>query len=75
MIYANCYSNLHGEDRVRAIAAMQDDEEFDRWMEDFERRQAEMSKPTPKGGKVAVSKDDYFSMPGTVFKGSKNKES
>lgn len=61
MIYNGIMSNLFGKDREEAMAVIDDDEKFDKWREDFDRRkQAEASASPGKPGRVPIDKETYL---------------
>lgn len=62
-------TNLMGEDRADALSAMHDDQEFDRWQEEYERKRARMEANmgkqqagggSKKPGRVSVSKEEFL---------------
>lgn len=49
-----------GEDREDAVAALDDDEEFDRWMLHYQRKMQMQSKPKGQAG-MRISNEQYLS--------------
>jgi hypothetical protein len=58
MLYSNIISELIGEDREEAMAVMDDDAAFDRWMKRYEQQQKMASRS--KGKKTAVDQETYL---------------
>lgn len=52
-VYHGVMQNVIGEDREAAVAAMDNDEDFDRWMQEYQRSMQEKlrNKPGSKGGR------------------------
>jgi hypothetical protein len=62
-VYNGVYSNLIGEDRTDALAAIHDDVKFDKWMEKYEKERANRA-TTPagkgQGKKKVLDKEAYL---------------
>lgn len=57
MVYNGVYSHVMGEDRVDALKAIDDDEAFDRWQDNFSRKNDEITKgKKPRGTPVPKEK-------------------
>jgi hypothetical protein len=69
-LYHGVLANLYGDDREEAVAVMDNDNKFDKWLIAFERKQKTSSTPpaaTParsrsksRGKKVPIDKDKYL---------------
>lgn len=72
MTYHSVMTNLIGQDREDAKRVIDDDEAFDAWLDDYERKKArEMAQVgKPGGGKTpgrtSVGKEDFLKRMGTV---------
>jgi hypothetical protein len=62
MMYDNVLTQLYGEERESAIRVMDDDQAFDRWLEDYQRKQAlnASAASSPGGGQKRVDKKDFL---------------
>lgn len=68
-LYNNITTNLIGEDRDEAIAAMANDADFDRWLVRYERKNA--SKSRKSGGGFTMDAEEAAVRFGTVYGGEK----
>lgn len=61
-LYHSVLTNLYGKDRHEALATLEDDEKFDRWLSDFERKSqaAHQASERGKGGGEQVSRAQYL---------------
>lgn len=50
-LYNNVHKNLMGDDREEAMAVIEDDEKFDRWLQDYDEQQKRKAKNPATGGK------------------------
>jgi anti-sigma-K factor RskA len=57
MLYANVIGELFGEDREEAMAVIDDDTAFDRWMKRWDQKQRMQARS--KGKQVPVDNDRY----------------
>lgn len=60
--YYDVRANLWGEDRDEAVKAMEDDDKFDRWMAEYDRKQKLKSAAAKSGSKggTRISQADYL---------------
>jgi len=61
-LYHGILTNLYGEDRDDALAVIDDDVAFDRWLANYNMKQAQASKTKPgskRGGGSRISADEY----------------
>jgi hypothetical protein len=71
-LYGSVRNNLFGEDKQDALTVIDDDDAFDRWMEEFERRQqlesaARASVGKPCKSSTSMSKDEFLTRYDCVF--------
>lgn len=72
MTYCNVYTNMVGEDRAEALRVIEDDEKFDRWLQDFDRKQQMRStrQDTTSGRKkrpANISKEEFLARTGGIY--------
>lgn len=62
MVYNSYLTNITGADRAEMLKVIDDDDAFDRWREQFDRK---MSAPPKSAGRVSMSKEDFINKKGT----------
>jgi hypothetical protein len=74
-VYHNISSNLYGGDRAEALAVMDNDHAFDKWLASYDRKKSEELAAAERGantaggrsgkGRAKVSKDEFLKRMGT----------
>lgn len=58
-LYFSVANNVFGEDRIKMVAAWDDDEKFDRWLEEMDKKRKMQDNPKAKD-KTYISNEEYL---------------